>query len=73
MHAIAEEVDRVLQGEGSNRIGLEGYQNSNWILQDYGDIVLHVFTAETRTVYDLEHLWADAAQVDWREQVKSKK
>ena len=73
MHAIAEEVDRVLQLEGSSRIGVEGYQNSTWILQDYGDIVLHVFTAETRTLYDLEHLWADAPRVDWEGQVESKK
>jgi ribosome-associated protein len=73
MHAIAEEVDRVLEAAGSSRIGLEGYDNSTWILQDYGDVVLHVFTAETRALYDLEHLWADAPRIDWQNQVKSKK
>lgn len=66
MHAIAEEVDSILKAEGSKRIGLEGYDDSSWILQDYGDVVLHVFTEEAREIYDLEHLWADAPQIDWR-------
>jgi ribosome-associated protein len=66
MHAIAEEADRMLQEEGSSRIGAEGYDSNSWILQDYGDIVLHIFTAEARAIYDLEHLWADARKVDWR-------
>ncbi len=66
MHAIAEEVDRVLNERGSRRVGLEGYRESNWILQDYGDVVLHVFTEEMRKLYDLERLWADAPRVEWQ-------
>lgn len=65
MHAIAEEVNRVLKERGSQRVGLEGYRESNWILQDYGDVVLHVFTEDMRTLYDLERLWADAPRVEW--------
>lgn len=66
MHAAADEVKRVLGAEGSRCHGLEGYENSTWILQDYGDIVLHLFTPEARQMYDLEHLWADAPRIDWR-------
>lgn len=67
LHAIADEVDRVQEERGSKRIGLEGYRgDSHWVLQDYGDIVLHVFTEETRKLYDLENLWADGLQVDWQ-------
>lgn len=66
MHAVAEEVDRVLNERGSDRVGLEGYRESNWILQDYGDVVLHVFTEEMRRLYDLERLWADAPRVAWQ-------
>lgn len=65
MHAIAEEVDRAMKGRGNRRLGIEGYDTSTWILQDYGDIVLHVFTEETRELYDLERLWADAKPVPW--------
>jgi len=71
MRAIADEVDRQLKHEGSRRLGLEGYEASTWILQDYGDVVLHVFTPETRRVYDLERLWADAPRVDWRAQAEA--
>lgn len=66
MRAIADEVDRVLTGEGSRRLGTEGTGSATWILQDFGDIVLHVFTAEARKLYDLENLWADALPVDWQ-------
>ncbi len=66
MDAIAVEVNRVLKSEGSARVGIEGRESENWVLQDYGDIVLHVFTPETRVLYDLEHLWADAEHIDWQ-------
>jgi ribosome-associated protein len=66
MHAVAEEVDRILNERGSSRVGLEGYRESSWILQDYGDVCLHVFTEEMRKLYDLERLWADAPRIQWR-------
>jgi ribosome-associated protein len=65
MHAIAEEVDDAMRGAGDNRLGIEGYESSRWIVQDYGDVVVHVFDAEARGYYALEDLWADAARVDW--------
>ena len=68
MHAIANEVDRVLKAKGSSRLGREGREGTSWVLHDYGDIVLHVFTPESRELYDLEHLWADAKHVDWKDQ-----
>jgi ribosome-associated protein len=67
MRAVVDEVDRVLTSEGSKRLGTEGTAaTGTWILQDFGDIVLHVFTAEARKLYDLENLWADAVPVDWQ-------
>jgi ribosome-associated protein len=65
MHAIAEEVDAALRDVGDRRLGIEGYEASRWIVQDYGDVVVHVFDAETRDYYALEDLWADAKKVDW--------
>ena len=65
MHAIAEEVDAALRDAGDRRLGIEGYEASRWIVQDYGDIVIHVFDAEARAYYSLEDLWADAKRVDW--------
>jgi ribosome-associated protein len=66
MRAIADEVRRVLSTEGALPLGTEGADSSTWLLQDYGDIVLHVFTPAARSLYDLEHLWADAVRVDWQ-------
>lgn len=66
MRALAEEVDRVLREVGSRPFGIEGRDDSQWILHDFGDIVLHVFSPEARKLYDLEHLWADAPRVDWK-------
>jgi ribosome-associated protein len=65
MHAIAEEVDAAMRDAGDRRLGIEGYEASRWIVQDYGDVVVHVFDAEARDYYALEDLWADAAKVDW--------
>lgn len=66
MNAVAEEVDRVMRTTGSRPRGIEGKKDSNWILHDFGDIVLHVFSPEARKLYDLEHLWADAPRIDWK-------
>ncbi|MGC1275756.1 MAG: ribosome silencing factor [Planctomycetaceae bacterium] len=69
--AIADEADDVMAAQGSNRIGIEGHEAASWVLHDFGDVVLHVFDPETRPLYDLESLWADAVSVDWREALNS--
>ena len=65
LHAMSEEIDRVLEQElGDRRMGIEGYQSSQWILLDYGNVVIHLFEQEQRTFYDLEHLWGGAEPVE---------
>jgi ribosome-associated protein len=69
LHAISEEIDRVLEGElADQRMGIEGYNESRWILLDYGSVVIHLFDAETREYYALEDLWAHAERIPlpWR-------
>jgi ribosome-associated protein len=64
LHAISEEIDRVMEGElGDVRLGIEGYNESRWILLDYGSVVIHLFDADTRAYYALEDLWAHAQRV----------
>ena len=67
LHAMAEESDRVLKSQGSKRRSLEGFESSSWIVQDFGDVVVHLFNEEARGLYDLEHLWGDAPRIDWGE------
>jgi ribosome-associated protein len=65
IHTLAEEVDDALRAVGDSRMGIEGYQASKWVVQDYGDILVHVFDPDTRAYYSLEELWADAPRIDW--------
>ena len=65
IHTLAEEIDAGLRAEGDERLGIEGYEASKWVVQDYGDVVIHVFDPDTRDYYKLEELWADAVKVDW--------
>jgi ribosome-associated protein len=65
IHMLAEEIDAAMRGEGEPRLGIEGYEASRWVVQDYGDVVVHVFDPEARSYYGLEELWADAPRVDW--------
>ena len=44
---------------------VEGLNDATWVLMDYGDVIVHVFLAETRAFYDLDRLWADAPRVEW--------
>jgi ribosome-associated protein len=70
LHAISEEIDRTLEGElGDHRLGIEGYSESRWILLDYGNVVIHLFDAETRDYYALEDFWSTAPQIPlpWHE------
>jgi ribosome-associated protein len=65
IHTLAEEIDASLASVGEKRLGIEGYEASKWVVQDYGDIVVHLFQPDTRSYYSLEDLWADAPHLDW--------
>ncbi len=62
--SLAEEVEFQLEQEGIRPLRTEGYDSKNWILLDYGEVIVHVFYPQTREFYDLEHLWADADPVE---------
>lgn len=65
LHAMSEEIDHKLEDElGDQRMGIEGYSESRWILLDYGTVVIHLFDDETREYYDIENLWTQAKRVD---------
>ena len=65
IHTLSEEIDAAMRGAGDRRLAIEGYESSKWVVQDYGDVVVHVFDAPTREYYNLEDLWADAPRIDW--------
>ncbi len=63
LQAMADNVEEQLYKAGYQKKNLEGYRNANWILMDYGDIVLHLFDEENRLFYDLERIWRDGQPV----------
>ena len=65
LSAMATEIDRVMKYDyGERKMSVAGYEESRWIVLDYGSIVVHLFDEETREFYDLESLWADGVPVD---------
>lgn len=62
--AIHDEVRERLKQEGLRPRAVEGDREGNWILVDYLDVVLHVFTPDTREYYGLEELWGDMPSVE---------
>ena len=57
-------VEFELSQKGLEPYSTEGYDSKNWVLLDYSNVIVHVFVPNTRTYYDLEHLWADGEPVD---------
>jgi ribosome-associated protein len=64
VQAIAEEVDQSLSQEGLEPNHREGFDQAEWILLDYVDFVVHIFSNKARGFYDLERLWKSAKPVD---------
>lgn len=62
--ALADEVEFKLDQSGISVSHIEGYRSDSWILLDYVDVIVHVFSEEAREYYDLERLWQDGTQID---------
>ena len=63
--AICDEVTRLMKLRGELPVSVEGYDNAEWILVDYGDVVVHIFSEKSRLYYDLDRLWRDATPVEY--------
>lgn len=61
--AMADEVIEKLGEAGFTPVHIEGYNVATWILIDYSDVVVHIFSEETREFYDIERLWMDAKNI----------
>ena len=62
--AIVNAIQRQLKEAGRRPIHVEGERRADWVLLDYGEFVIHVFTEERRTYYGLDGLWGDAPKLD---------
>ena len=64
INALCDAVEKELTEKGEEPLHREGYRGGTWVLMDFGCVVVHVFTAETRSFYDLERLWQDGKVVN---------
>jgi ribosome-associated protein len=68
--AITDDLRVRMKEIGKREMGVEGVADGRWVLQDFADIVVHVFLESQREFYDIEGLWADAKQVRWKKPSK---
>jgi ribosome-associated protein len=66
VRSLTDEVEaRIRQVSGRSPLHTEGAREHQWVLIDYGDIVVHVFSDDTRSFYEIERLYRDAPFIDW--------
>jgi ribosome-associated protein len=61
--AIADHIDDILSRSGSRPLSIEGMRSSQWVLMDFGDVIVHIFRQDVREHYALERLWSDAKRI----------
>jgi ribosome-associated protein len=66
--AIADSVEEQLRKAGKRPLHTEGYSSAEWILLDYGDFIVHIFSSVSRRFYDLERLWRDAGRIEIKDE-----
>ena len=64
IQALADNVQETLGRAGYNMRQVEGYNTANWILMDFGDVIIHVFDKENRLFYNLERIWRDGKTIE---------
>ncbi len=64
MNAMQDEVDRILYENGIHAKSIEGNRQGTWVLMDYEDVIVHLFSEEDRLFYDLERIWKDGILID---------
>lgn len=64
VQAMADNAQEVLGRAGYEMRQVEGYNTANWILMDFGDVILHIFDKENRLFYNLERIWRDGKMID---------
>lgn len=67
VRALVDNVEEELSKAGYEMKQREGYSSGNWVLMDFGEIIVHVFDKENRLFYDLERIWRDGKHVDFSE------
>lgn len=65
LQAMEDAVDEVMYKNGHHQKSVEGNRASSWILMDYGNIIVHIFSKEDRLFYDLDRIWKDGKEIEF--------
>ena len=71
LKSLSDEIEKVMKDSGETLLRREGHRISDWVLIDYGSVIVHLFLKETREFYSLERLWADAGEIDVKDIIES--
>jgi len=71
VQSIAQAIEEELKANGIRALSIEGLRRGQWVLMDYGDVIVHIFYQPVREFYDLERLWAHAPRVQLPEPLRS--
>ncbi len=63
LNAIQDNVEEELAKQGIFPSNIEGHRNATWLLMDYKDVIVHIFSRDDRAFYDLEHIWKDGKTI----------
>jgi len=72
VQAITRHVLRSMREAGVHALGVEGEREGQWVLVDYGDVVIHIFYEPVRAFYDLESLWVEAPRIEGRNEEETR-
>jgi ribosome-associated protein len=70
IQTITDEIEAQLREHGERPLGIEGYDKADWVLADYGDFIVHIFSQQAREFYDLERLWRNAKEIELPSEVQ---
>jgi ribosome-associated protein len=68
MRTVVDEIGEMGEPQGYRPFSMAGYEGESWILADFIDVVVHVFSPDARQFYDLDGLWGDAVRVEWQQE-----
>jgi ribosome-associated protein len=65
MRTVMDDIEEMAEPMGYPAVARSGYEGDMWMLADFIDVIVHVFSDEARRYYDLDNLWGDARRVEW--------
>lgn len=68
MRTVADDIEEMAAERNYKAMARSGYEGDTWILTDFVDVIVHIFSDEARLFYDLDNLWGDAKRVEWKDE-----